>query len=543
VKLHLIISLKLNGCPSSPDGNSRVVALSAQKDSRIFHRDGQKLEIYSLRAPSALLPASNCVRADVQKRRKKHLTRIQREANRANVPRLQLSRMQGNLSDAKIFFAALLGRQRIPKRLPQIVEHLHFNFLGHRLILAGPVLLPVPLLDEWTGHNLGTECYANLGFMRRKLEFGAGAVVSNCLSSSASATLQIPSRLITDRASKINAFLIDTLAIRIIFNSFACNIRARSNRHSSASLKLHKNWADFTSRGKKIGVTQTYFREGMGLNWERSNSRSLVCQESASVGMTTRKLNAGKLEAGAGGAEIFAQGCYVRAVRADAAGIHGEAEALGLLDAQARVVKFGEAVAFSRQHAVAPCEVHRSRRPMQVVPLSNYVEELVPVTTVPHTSLPKLPIHPIGCSIGKIGGNEFHVSRPTLARRLFRQLESVILTPALEKVAASTANVSIKLLAVWSPITDRCTPDREIQVPSACAGLRNAGVSPALFSNSVQATRDERHPVRRTLHELPCGCYTFRKLRPEPSATESAKAGTETRLRALTVHVSSEKSQ
>src|ERR1700722_5685496 len=40
-----------------------------------------------------------------------------------------------------------------------------------------------------------------------------------------------------------NAFLIDTPAIRIAPNPFACNTQVRSNRHSSGASRLHQNCA------------------------------------------------------------------------------------------------------------------------------------------------------------------------------------------------------------------------------------------------------------------------------------------------------------
>jgi hypothetical protein len=287
-----------------------------------------------------------------------------------------------------------------------------------------------------------------------------------------------------------NEFLIDTLPIRIARKSFVSIIGARSNRHSPESLKLHQNWTDFDNRGSNSEVAKAHFRAGVR---QRRTQKS-------------RKLELAISEAGAGGAEVLSQSCHVRAVRADAAGIHGKPKALGLLDAQAGIIEFREAVAFSRQNAVAPGKINRSRRAIRAVPFSNYVEELVPVTTVPHGFLPNLPTRSIGCSIGKIGSKEFRISCLVLAWPLFRQFESVILTPALQKVAVRTAHVSIKLSA--------------------------------FTCDASRSRRDER-----ALHEPPYGCYTFRKLQPEQSATPSAKIEPEFKSRPLTVHVSSEKSQ
>jgi hypothetical protein len=93
------------------------------------------------------------------------------------------------------------------------------------------------------------------------------------------------------------------------------------------------------------------------------------------------------LEAGAGGAEIVSQRCNVRPIGTDAAGVNGKAEALRLIDAQTGVVEFSEAVAFGGREAVGPGTVHRTERAAHVPSLSHDIEEIVPISTVPHRGL------------------------------------------------------------------------------------------------------------------------------------------------------------
>ena len=101
-----------------------------------------------------------------------------------------------------------------------------------------------------------------------------------------------------------------------------------------------------------------------------------------------RRQNAGATsEAGAGGADVFAQRADVGAVGADAAGVHGQAEDLRLLDAQAGVVKLGEAVAFGGHEAIAVRPIERARRSLHPRALHHDIEEIVPVPAVPHIAL------------------------------------------------------------------------------------------------------------------------------------------------------------
>jgi hypothetical protein len=121
----------------------------------------------------------------------------------------------------------------------------------------------------------------------------------------------------------------------------------------------------------------------------KGNSRSLVGRKASSVGMT---ILVGLSEARAGGADEFAQGGNVGAVGADAAGVHGEAESFGLLDAEAGVVQFSEAVPFGGDEAIAARTVHGTQRAMVVPALAYDIEEVVPVSPVPHGVLPHVPV-------------------------------------------------------------------------------------------------------------------------------------------------------
>jgi hypothetical protein len=88
-------------------------------------------------------------------------------------------------------------------------------------------------------------CYAKSGFMRQELEFGGatarGGDLSWCASagSSYASSFSSMSSGVSISASKLGAFLIDTLPIRNTSNSFDCIVGAHSNRHSSATQNLH----------------------------------------------------------------------------------------------------------------------------------------------------------------------------------------------------------------------------------------------------------------------------------------------------------------
>jgi hypothetical protein len=94
------------------------------------------------------------------------------------------------------------------------------------------------------------------------------------------------------------------------------------------------------------------------------------------------------LKAGAGGADVFAESGDVGAQGADTAGVHGHTEIFCLLDAETGIIEFGEAVAFRGREAISARHIHRARRAVGVPPLSNDVEEVVPISPVPHHILP-----------------------------------------------------------------------------------------------------------------------------------------------------------
>src|ERR1700732_2403 len=85
-------------------------------------------------------------------------------------------------------------------------------------------------------------------------------------------------------------------------------------------------------------------------------------------------------------ADEFAKRSYIWSVGTDATGIHGQAEIFRLLDAKAGVVELSEAVTFRGNQAVAPRQIHRARRPARIPRLSYDVEEVVPISPIPHNS-------------------------------------------------------------------------------------------------------------------------------------------------------------
>jgi hypothetical protein len=86
--------------------------------------------------------------------------------------------------------------------------------------------------------------------MRQELEIGGvtarGGDLSWCALTACSSTslFSFTSSNTSFSASQIGAFLIDTLPIRNTSNSFDCIVGAQSNRHSSATVKLHQNAPD-----------------------------------------------------------------------------------------------------------------------------------------------------------------------------------------------------------------------------------------------------------------------------------------------------------
>src|SRR5271163_3021670 len=116
------------------------------------------------------------------------------------------------------------------------------------------------------------------------------------------------------------------------------------------------------------------------------------------------------LETRAAGAIELAQRGDIRAVGADAAGVHGQTEIFRLLDAQAGLVQFGEAVAFRGHQAIAVRKVHGTRRAMRAPPFPDNQEEVVPVSSIPHTFLPSCPDAGIGCTPGDLGSTKIRAN-------------------------------------------------------------------------------------------------------------------------------------
>src|SRR5215468_9127275 len=97
------------------------------------------------------------------------------------------------------------------------------------------------------------------------------------------------------------------------------------------------------------------------------------------------------LETRASSADIFTKRGDVGSVGTHAPSIYGESEQLGLLDAQAGIVEFGEAIAFGGYETIEHGSIERPRRAALGGSLVDDVEELSPVSTVPHFA-PLLPV-------------------------------------------------------------------------------------------------------------------------------------------------------
>src|SRR5277367_7063364 len=117
------------------------------------------------------------------------------------------------------------------------------------------------------------------------------------------------------------------------------------------------------------------------------------------------------LETRAAGAIELAERGDVGTVGADAAGIHGQTEIFRLLDAQAGLIQFGEAVAFRGHQTIAVRKIHGTRRAMCAPPFPDNQEEVVPVSSIPHTFLPRCPGAGIGCTPGEFGSMKIRADR------------------------------------------------------------------------------------------------------------------------------------
>src|ERR1700693_4757436 len=94
------------------------------------------------------------------------------------------------------------------------------------------------------------------------------------------------------------------------------------------------------------------------------------------------------LEARAGSSDVVSERRDIRSVGSHAARVNRQTQVLCLFDAEAGIVELRQAVALGRRQAVASRQVDRARRAMRVPALSNDIEELVPVSPIPHAVLP-----------------------------------------------------------------------------------------------------------------------------------------------------------
>src|ERR1700728_4662080 len=160
-------------------------------------------------------------------------------------------------------------------------------------------------------------------------------------------------------------------------------------------------------------------------------------------------------ETRAAGAIELAERGDVGTVGADAAGVNRQTQIFGLLDAEAGLVQFGEAVAFRRYQAVTVRQIHGTRRAMRAPPFPYDQEEVVPVSSIPHEILPSCPGAGIGCTPGDFGSMKIRAtcaSDPGKAlpkpRRAAPGTGAVpIITPEVVECRVRTLVVSIRLSA------------------------------------------------------------------------------------------------
>lgn len=91
----------------------------------------------------------------------------------------------------------------------------------------------------------------------------------------------------------------------------------------------------------------------------------------------------------AGRADKIAQHVDIGTIGADTAGIDGKAEALGEIEIDAGVIKFGKTETLGGQHAVQARGIHRPRRAMTLPRAARQFIKLLPIAFVPsgHGSL------------------------------------------------------------------------------------------------------------------------------------------------------------
>jgi hypothetical protein len=83
------------------------------------------------------------------------------------------------------------------------------------------------------------------------------------------------------------------------------------------------------------------------------------------------------------GSNEIAQNCHVRAVSADAPGIHRQTETLGKIKIHTSVVQLRQAEALRRQHSIYARRIHRPRRAVTPPRAPRQLVKLFPIAFVP----------------------------------------------------------------------------------------------------------------------------------------------------------------
>jgi hypothetical protein len=88
-------------------------------------------------------------------------------------------------------------------------------------------------------------------------------------------------------------------------------------------------------------------------------------------------------------AHKIAEHGHVRAVRSDAAGIHGQAKPLGLIEIDTGVIQLRQTKALRGQHAIQPRRIHGPRWAVTLPRPARQFIKLLPIAFVPrgHRSL------------------------------------------------------------------------------------------------------------------------------------------------------------
>jgi hypothetical protein len=145
------------------------------------------------------------------------------------------------------------------------------------------------------------------------------------------------------------------------------------------------------------------------------------------------------------GAQKFAQRRHIRPVAPHAPGIDRQPEHFGLLDAQPRIIKLREAIAFGGRQAIPSRRCHRTWRAVIVPPLPNNIEEVVPVSAIPHNFLPRAPD-----AVYRMQLRRFGFLR--VSRRAVPSLEPIGASPGPISGAKSVADSNAAGSGMYPPI-------------------------------------------------------------------------------------------